>query len=86
MSYILNGIYAMEDSYYTGPQYQILAYSPPRIAPSSYIHPESAAGLLGITPEELAPILQDQQEFLGDELAQPPPALTRSTTTYHLKA
>jgi hypothetical protein len=37
---------------------------PFRTAPSSYIHLELAAGLLGITPEELAPILQEQQEFL----------------------
>jgi hypothetical protein len=35
----------------------------------------------------MAPILQEQQEFLQNELrnelAQPPPTLTRSTSTYH---
>ena len=33
----------------------------------------------------MAPILQEQYELMRDELAQPPPTLTRSTTTYHLK-
>ena len=57
-----------------------------RVIPSTYIHPESPAGQLGLTPEELEPILRDQQEFLRNELAQPPPALTRTTSTHHLRA
>src|SRR6202167_2451449 len=55
-----------------------------RVIPNTYIHPESPAGQLGLTPQELDPILRDQQEFLRNELAQPPPILTRPTTTsYH---
>jgi hypothetical protein len=34
----------------------------------------------------MVPILQEQQEFLQNELAQPPPALTRTTSTHHLMA
>ena len=60
-------------------------YWEPQLPPSTYIHPDSVAAQLGLTPEELAPILRDQQEFLRNELAQPLPALTRPTTTYHLK-
>jgi hypothetical protein len=81
------GHFVMDDSYYLGSHYQIPAYNhnhyrEPQLLPSNYIH--SAAGQLGLTPAEMAPILRQQQEFLQDELAQPPPALTRSTT-YHLK-
>ena len=82
MPYI-NGLYVMDNSFYTGSQYQIPAYSPLKMAPSTQIHPNSPAGLLGMTPEELKPILQDQQEFLRNEFAQPPPIFTRPTT-YHL--
>jgi hypothetical protein len=52
----------------------------PQLPPSTHIHPDSPAAILGITPEELAPILRDQQEFLRNELAQPPPIITRPTT------
>jgi hypothetical protein len=38
---------------------------------------------LGLTPQELEPILHDQQEFLRNEFAQPPSIITRPTT-YHL--
>jgi hypothetical protein len=83
------GHFVMDDSYYLGSHYQIPAYNhhhmEPQLLPSNYIHPDSAAGQLGLTPAEMAPILRQQQEFLRDELAQPPPALTRPTTTYHLK-
>jgi hypothetical protein len=70
-----------------GSHYQIPAYnhhhSEPQLPPSTYIHPDSAAGILAITPEELAPILQDQQEFLQNKFAQPLPIITEPTT-YHL--
>jgi hypothetical protein len=62
------------------------SYWEPQLPPSIHIHPESPAGQLGLTPEELEPILRKQQEFLRNELAQPPPTLTRSTSTYHLGA
>jgi hypothetical protein len=59
-------------------------YWEPQLPPSIQIHPQSAAGQLGYTPEQLAPILREQQQFLlAEELAQPPPALTRHTTRYH---
>src|ERR1700720_2473373 len=52
-------------------------YSPPRMTLSTHIHPDSVAAQLGLTPEELTPILQDQQrEYQQHELeyeaAQPP--------------
>jgi hypothetical protein len=56
------------------------------VNPSTYIHLESPAGQMGLTPKELEPILEHQQEFLRDKLTQPPPALTRPTTTCHLRA
>src|ERR1700729_993879 len=59
-------------------------YWEPQLPPSLHIHPQSAAGQLGYTPEELAPILHEQQQFLQDELAQPLHVLTKPTTTsYH---
>jgi hypothetical protein len=64
----INGIFVMDHSYYNNTPYHISAYSyhyrEPQIPPSIHIHPESAAGQLGLTPEELAPILREQQEFL----------------------
>jgi hypothetical protein len=66
------------------------SYWEPQLPPSIHIHPDSVAAKLGLTPAEMAPILQEQQEFLQNELqnelAQPPPTLTRSTSTYHLRA
>src|ERR1700722_17937273 len=52
-------------------------YSPPQTTLSTHIHPDSVAAQLGLTPEELTPILQDQQheyqqEELEYEAAQPP--------------
>jgi hypothetical protein len=70
----------------TRPATSSYCHREPWVMPNTYINPESPAGQLGLTPEELMPILHDQQEFLRDKLAQPPPALTRPTTTYHLKA
>jgi hypothetical protein len=60
-------------------------YWEPQLPPSIQIHPQSAAGQLGYTPEQLAPILREQQQFLlAEELAQPPRVLTRpATTSYH---
>jgi hypothetical protein len=42
-----------------------------------YISPNSDTALLGLTPADMAPILQEQQELMRDELAQP---LTQPTT------
>ena len=59
-------------------------YWEPQLPPSIHIHPQSAAAQLGYTPEELTPILREQQQFMRDELAQPPRILTRpATTSYH---
>src|ERR1700685_401084 len=59
-------------------------YWEPQLPPSIQIHPQSAAGQLGYTPEQLTPILREQQQFLlAEELTQLPPALTRPTTGYH---
>src|ERR1700732_3713031 len=87
MPYI-NGIFVVDHSYYNTTPSQNSAYSyhyqEPQLPPCTYIHPNSPAAQLGPTPEELAPILEHQCQFLRDEeLAQPPPALTRSTTGYH---
>ena len=57
-------------------------YWEPQLPPSIHIHPQSAAGQLGYTPEELAPILREQQQFLQNELAQPPCVLTMVPFTW----
>jgi hypothetical protein len=80
MPYI-NGIFVMEDSYNT-PYYNSALnnhYWEPQLPPSIHIHPESPAGQLGYTLEELGPILHEQQQFLRDKFAQPPP----TSTSYH---
>jgi hypothetical protein len=76
----------MEDIYNSpftyGPgAYYIPAHNSNYIQPLDYIHPDSIAGQLGLTPAELAPILQEQQELMQDELAQPP---SRPDYHYHL--
>jgi hypothetical protein len=67
MPYI-NGIFIMEDSYYLNTPFYIPAYNSyhnePQIPLGTYIHPESAAGQLGLTPTELALILEEQHEFM----------------------
>jgi len=61
-------------AHYYGPDspYYIPAYNHNCYLPPDYIHPDSAAGQLGLTPIEMAPILQGQQELMRDELTQPP--------------
>ena len=78
----------MDHNYYNSPYYTVNNnyYWEPQPPPSIYIHPESPAGILWYTPEQLAPILHEQQQFLRDELTQPLPTLTQSTNTYHLRA
>jgi hypothetical protein len=75
----------LDHSFYVGSPLQIPAYNPHR-TPNTHIPPDSPAGILGLTPEELTPILREQQQIMRDELAQPPPILTRTptTTTTHL--
>ena len=75
----------MDNIYNNSPYYTLANYYNYTL-PEDYISPNSAAAQLGLTPADMAPILQEQYELMRDELAQPPPALTRSTTTYHLKA
>jgi hypothetical protein len=75
----------MDDNYISpftyGPSpYYIPTHSPSYIHSPEYIHPDSIAGQLGLTPEELAPIEQEHREFLRDEFAQPP---TQPTAYYN---
>ena len=75
----------MDHTYYNSPYYTPVYnhYWEPQLPPRIHIHPQSAAGQLGYTPEQLAPILHKHQQFLlAEELAQPPPTLTRLTTNY----
>ena len=67
-------------AHYYGPDspYHIPAYNHNCYLPPDHIHPNSAAAQLGLTLEELTPILQDC-ENLQNEFAQP---LTEPTT-YH---
>ena len=67
----MEDIYNSPFTYGPGPYY-IPAHNSNYIQPLDYIHPDSIAGQLGLTPPELAPILQEQQELMRDELAQPP--------------
>jgi hypothetical protein len=59
----------MEDNYNSpfiyGPDpYYIPAYNHNYIQPLDYILPDYIAGQLGLTPAELAPILQEQLELM----------------------
>jgi hypothetical protein len=80
--------YNINSPYYTSANNHY--YWEPQLPPSIHIHPDSAAAQLGLTPADMVPILQEQREFLRNELrnelAQPPPALTRTTSTHHLRA
>ena len=67
----------MENSYYSNTHYHNTTYNPLWTTPSAHIHPDSAAAQLGLTPDALTTILQDQQrEYQWHELeyeaAQPP--------------
>jgi hypothetical protein len=72
-----DGYFIMDNSYYINSDFHIPSYSELR-APPDHIHPNSAAAQLGLTPEELAPVLREQQyEY---ECAQPP---TQPTTCHN---
>jgi hypothetical protein len=73
----INGIFIMDLSYYTDTPLYIPPYnnsSNNNYVPPDHIHPNSAAAELGLTPEELAPILREQQRKCWYEYvyAQPP--------------
>jgi hypothetical protein len=70
----------MDNIYNNSPYYTLANYYNHPL-PEDYISPNSAAAQLGLTPADMAPILQEQHELMRDELAQPPPALTRPATT-----
>jgi hypothetical protein len=76
----------MDDSYYIDSQFHIPSYSELHTQPEIIIHPNSTAAQLGLTPAELVPILREQQEYLRDEVAQPPPTFTRPTTVHLIPA
>jgi hypothetical protein len=77
---LINGYFVMDDSYYIDSQFHIPSYRKFHTQPEIIIHPNLATTQLRLTPAELAPILREQQEYLQDEIAQPPPTFTRSTT------
>ena len=54
-------------------------YNDSHTLPEDYISPNSAAAQLGLTPADMAPILQVQYELMRDEFAQPP----TQPTAYH---
>jgi hypothetical protein len=67
----------MDNFYYSNTHYYTPTYNPLRTTPNAHIHLDSAAAQLGLTSDELTPILQDQQrEYqrhkLEYEAAQPP--------------
>ena len=59
-------------SYEPSSPYNILAYNHNHTLPEDYISPNSAAAQLGLSPPEMAPILQEQQELMWNEFTQPP--------------
>ena len=73
----MEDIYNSPFIYGPGPYY-IPDHNPNYIQAPEYIHPDSIAGQLGLTLEELAPIEQEHREFLC-KFAQPP----TQPTTYH---
>ena len=80
----MESIYNSPFTYGPGPYY-IPDHNPNYIQTPDYIHPDSIAGQMGLTPEELAPILQEQQELMRDEFAQPLSRLPTPTAHPELK-
>jgi hypothetical protein len=66
-SYEPNTSYYIPGDYYNHP------------LPDDYISPNSAAAEFGLTPADVALMLQEQRELMRDELAQP----QAQPTTYH---
>ena len=81
MPYI-NGIFVVDHSYYSPTPFQNSAYSyhyqEPQLPPCTYIHPDSAAAQLGLTPEEMAPILEEPT----DRDTTPPRTFNHTTRSY----
>jgi hypothetical protein len=75
----MEDIYNSPFTYGPGPYY-IPDHNPNYIQAPEHIHPDSVAGQLGLTLEELTPIERKHREFLHDRFAQPP---TQSTTYHH---
>ena len=71
-------------SYEPSSPYNILAYNHNHTLPEDYISPNSAAAQLSLSPAEMAPILQEQQELMWNEFTQPPaePATYYNHTTW----
>jgi hypothetical protein len=67
----------IDDSQWIHTPLYISTYNELWITPSTHIHPDLSAAQLGLTPEDLKPILWHQQEHLLDEFAQPPPISTK---------
>jgi hypothetical protein len=63
MPYV-NGYFVMDNSHYTNSHFHIPSYSELQTPPELTTHPNSAAAQLGLTPAELAPILQEQHELM----------------------
>jgi hypothetical protein len=59
----MEDIYNSPFAYGPGPYY-IPDHNPNYLLPADYIHPDSIAGQLDLTPAELAPILREQQELM----------------------
>jgi hypothetical protein len=59
----MGDIYNSPFTHGPGPYY-IPAHNPNYIQAPDYIHPDSVAGQLGLTPVEFSPILQEQQELM----------------------
>jgi hypothetical protein len=84
MPYV-SGYFVMDNYQYTNSNFHIPTYNELRVPPEPVIHPNSAAAQLGLTPKELAPILQEC-ENLQIMFAQPLPILTRTTTNHLIPA
>ncbi|KIM77113.1 hypothetical protein PILCRDRAFT_12291 [Piloderma croceum F 1598] len=80
MPYV-NGYFVMDNSHYTNSHFHIPTYNKLQAPPKPVMHPNLAAAELGLTPKELAPILQEC-ENPQIAFAQPPLILTRTTTNH----
>jgi hypothetical protein len=80
----------MAHYYEPGSPHYIPAYNHSHTLPADYISPNSPAAQLGLTPADMAPILQEQQELMRDEactatrLDLPPTTTTTHQPNHHL--
>ena len=61
---LINGNFVIDSLYYLNSPYHIPAYNHNHTIPAETVHPNSPAAQLGLTPAEIAQVLQEQRELM----------------------